>query len=426
MLPMLAVVVLGEESNQQPEEDASFLLQAASQIKKHENGAHVSRSDPMLDGFDCTTAYNFMPGAYTQESLTDYCPTCYANPIYKKDMGQTYNSASHVDALAAALDYCKERCRNMPGGCSAFFFQKHSNGHEICGFYTDAVDLDNRKKDGHQECSQFCTRQKYSLGEHKTRTSSPICPPNSSIVTSADTCGQSAALLGMVFSGKVTQSNFPPGCYRLSSSGIWFNEDAGGDWHANTGSTGVSLVCSMDNSNTYSVGAERTKPAVESEPTCPTKAVPVTSSDRCGEYAHMVGKSFSTDNLPNYPRGCSDRIDHPRFAGVWWNTAEEGSWDQHQGFRGKVALVCEAATMESLDNNNEGCYLLTSKSQCLHSKDGRSGDHELLKDTPCRWCCGQSCQTHKDYKCEPERWLLEGQINYRGESENVFGDGNCP
>ena len=38
------------------------------------------------------------------------------------------------------LDYCK-KCNNGIY-CSAFFFQKHGNGHGICSFYKDAVNLD--------------------------------------------------------------------------------------------------------------------------------------------------------------------------------------------------------------------------------------------------------------------------------------------
>jgi len=154
----------------------------------------------------------------------------------------------------------------------------------------------------------------------------------------------------MPFRGSVSRPNFAPGCYHLEapehplSSGIFFN-DAGGDWHANTGFRGaVALVCSMDNSMTYGLGVHRIRPALETEPTCPTNAAPVSSSAQCEEYAKLDGKSFATANLPNYPRGCSDRISHPDYAGVVWNEDEVGTWDQHQGFTGAVALVCEPAT----------------------------------------------------------------------------------
>ena len=244
---------------------------------------------PMLDDYDCTTAKNFVSGTYSQISLTNYCPNCFANPKNNNPMGKTYDphSTAHVEALADALDYCKAECNNR--NCSAFFFQKHGNGHEICGFYMEAVDLNLAVKHGHQECSQVCTRQKYMLGEHTTRSPRPTCPQNSSPVTSADTCAQSAAsLVGNInFGGTVSQPNFAPGCYHLEapdhpmSSGVFFN-DAGGDWHANTGFRGaVALVCSSDNSMTYELGVPRKKPAMETAPTCPTNTASLSSKSKC-------------------------------------------------------------------------------------------------------------------------------------------------
>ena len=70
-------------------------------------------------------------------------------------MGKTYDSTlkAHGEALDKALDYCKKQCNNKD--CSAFFFQKHGDGHEMCGFYMDAVDLNFAvQKHGHQKCSQ--------------------------------------------------------------------------------------------------------------------------------------------------------------------------------------------------------------------------------------------------------------------------------
>ena len=100
---------------------------------------------------------------------------------------------------------------------------------------------------------------------------------------------------------------------------------------------------------TYELGVPRKKPAMETAPTCPTNTASLSDESKCADYAKMAGKSFNTADLPNYPRGCSDRIDHPQFAGVWWNSAKGGTWDQqegtwwnqHPGFTGEVALVCE-------------------------------------------------------------------------------------
>ena len=70
-------------------------------------------------------------------------------------MGKAYDSTlkAHGEALAKALDYCKKQCNNRD--CSALFFQKHGDGHEMCGFYMDAGDLNFAvQKHGHQKCSQ--------------------------------------------------------------------------------------------------------------------------------------------------------------------------------------------------------------------------------------------------------------------------------
>ena len=99
---------------------------------------------------------------------------------------------------------------------------------------------------------------------------------------------------------------------------------------------------------TYELGVHRMKPVMEIAPTCPTNTAHLSSVARCEEYAKMTGKSFNTEDQPSYPHGCSDRIGHPQNAGVWWNSAKGGTWDhqggtwnQHQGFSGAVALVCE-------------------------------------------------------------------------------------
>jgi hypothetical protein len=67
-------------------------------------------------GFSCDKSTNFVqnqPGGYRQTSLPSYVTT------YTK-----------------AIAYCKAKCSST---CTGFFYQKHSNGHRICGFYTSAI-----------------------------------------------------------------------------------------------------------------------------------------------------------------------------------------------------------------------------------------------------------------------------------------------
>merc|ERR1712038_97330 len=48
-----------------------------------------------------------------------------------------------------AMDYCKKHCFTYMKECRGFFFQKHTNGHEICGFYTSDAKCSDRINDGH-------------------------------------------------------------------------------------------------------------------------------------------------------------------------------------------------------------------------------------------------------------------------------------
>merc|ERR1719159_1846116 len=49
---------------------------------------------------------------------------------------------------ARAVTYCEGQCDNR-AGCTGFFFQKHNNGHEICGFYSSVVSLTSGVRHGH-------------------------------------------------------------------------------------------------------------------------------------------------------------------------------------------------------------------------------------------------------------------------------------
>ena len=90
---------------------------------------------------------------YNQISLTGGCDAnnIYdANPIYAED-GITNN-------IEEAVAFCKTRCEDSITGCAGFFFQNHQNGHEICGFYADPVNMHDGTwvKHGHQEGSRVC------------------------------------------------------------------------------------------------------------------------------------------------------------------------------------------------------------------------------------------------------------------------------
>jgi len=77
--------------------------------------------------------------SYSQISLTDGCNgnICDANPKYGTPM-----------TLARAVAYCESECDGR-AGCTGFFFQKHNNGHEICGFYSTVIATNNMVGGGH-------------------------------------------------------------------------------------------------------------------------------------------------------------------------------------------------------------------------------------------------------------------------------------
>lgn len=85
---------------------------------------------------------NFMrPGpAYSQIDLTDACGAhngvCDMNPVY-----------GYPNDNEKAIEYCTDYCTQMRddgNDCFGFFYQKHTNKKEICGFYRTAMDDPDR------------------------------------------------------------------------------------------------------------------------------------------------------------------------------------------------------------------------------------------------------------------------------------------
>merc|ERR1712187_325450 len=64
-----------------------------------------------------------------------------------------------------------------------------------------------------------------------------------------------------------------------------------------------------------------------------------TESCACKAAAERLGKVFRGDvALPNYTPGCSERINHSKFTGVWFNTILTTSYEG-TGMNGKTAPV---------------------------------------------------------------------------------------
>merc|ERR1719232_48575 len=95
-------------------------------------------------GFSCDKTKNFVKGqTYSQIALTDGCANgvCDANP--------KYGAPNDPDK---AISFCKALASGSFEGkdITGFFFQTHSNGHEICGFFTSEVDESKAVWHGHK------------------------------------------------------------------------------------------------------------------------------------------------------------------------------------------------------------------------------------------------------------------------------------
>jgi hypothetical protein len=100
--------------------------------------------------FTCDRSINFINRQrYSQISLTDGCRAsrCDRNPKYGNG-GKTNQKM--------AEDFCKKTCLKR-NGCTGFFFQKHRNGHEICGFYSSKVNKAMSAHHGHKY-GAVCTK----------------------------------------------------------------------------------------------------------------------------------------------------------------------------------------------------------------------------------------------------------------------------
>jgi len=132
--------------------------------------------------FDCNNSVNFVLNAqYSQISLNDE---------------EAYAGTEHAEckdtAVAEALAYCKAECLYHRSGCTGFFFQKHTNGHEICGFYSEAVNATNLEKHVHQQCSQVCILQPTPTPTPTPNSTTPIGAQDEWLPTPADELKRSA------------------------------------------------------------------------------------------------------------------------------------------------------------------------------------------------------------------------------------------
>jgi len=176
--------------------------------------------------YTCDDTVNFIHGQqYHQISLTDGCTggspnVCNNNPVYVPAYAATTADGTTGSTADGAVAFCQSRCDSPTlfhafsgqgdphspcSSCTGFFFQRHTNGHEICGFYT--IDLNDKTLDkvghGHSPGSRICTKTK--LGINTTTT---LADPTLAIteimdrmVPSFNACGANAIVVGVPESG---------------------------------------------------------------------------------------------------------------------------------------------------------------------------------------------------------------------------------
>jgi len=80
---------------------------------------------------------------------------------------------------------------------------------------------------------------------------------------------------------------------------------------------------------------------------CPAGTEPISSFCECKAAALALGKTFKGEtSLVDYTPGCSERIEHPSYTGVWFNTNLGTEYDGHN-LVGQTAPVCEESTTSS-------------------------------------------------------------------------------
>lgn len=84
--------------------DGTFVLQASTSLL-----------------YDCDSAYAIGTKDYAQETLALNGDS----PVYGTSLDDV-----------RARQYCMTQCAFVRSNCASFFYQRHSNNHEICGYYT--------------------------------------------------------------------------------------------------------------------------------------------------------------------------------------------------------------------------------------------------------------------------------------------------
>merc|ERR1712166_1418517 len=195
-----------------------------------------------------------------------------------------------------------------------------------------------------------------------------VCPAGTEPISSFCECKAAALVLGKTFKGETSLPDYTPGCSERinhpSYTGVWFNTNLGTEYDGhnmvgqtapvceespmcdtnpcNNGGTCVQggsasaftctclrgyagETCEVDACAAASIAnVERgTLKGGGDAPgdVCPVGTEPISSFCECKAAALVLGKTFKGEtSLPDYTPGCSERINHPSYTGVWFNT----------------------------------------------------------------------------------------------------------
>lgn len=128
--------------------------------------------------------------------------------------------------MSSAVELCKAYC-DQQSTCTGFLFQKHTNGHEVCGFYT-GLHSDSTGKalvDGNTSVSQLCVKGQPNSGGHGQGWPVVYGPKNGAPVKSLVQSG--TYLIGPRAAAEVVNGQL------LSTLETWVSIDQGRSWTKN-------------------------------------------------------------------------------------------------------------------------------------------------------------------------------------------------
>merc|ERR1712039_949391 len=146
------------------------------------------------------------------------------------------------------------------------------------------------------------------------------------------------------------------------------------------------------------------------------------------QVAKMTGDPWYKDSIKHLREMRAEAADRVREAHRWldgWDMSELRNRSEHLQDRMRsidveeitdltrrvVQRVQDRMGTKEQDGDDTSClksaacYELWDEGSCLESREGQG----LMKGEPCVWCGGGPCTSADDLKCQPRKWLMEGE-----------------